>query len=256
MKNIITPIFYLLIVTNTYSQQTKTVYVDESYDEITKRKFDRLLKSNLYDIAETTRDKKIYTKLRYKEYFGRLSKKNKDQINKLFNSRYNIDSTKKWLFHYIDSLPNKEKMPKISGVIIYDSVETKKSFFISKKVFNKNYRKYMNSKHRHVMSYDEFQDKIRKEKKKISKKIVFTHIYNQNNGIPEEFLKEMNYHKDNIPVFRNVFSDGMKNYKTILIFPNGNFYLVNNYNMSKIKKLLQSSFYKKSKKIWLKKHLK
>ncbi len=38
MKNIITPIFYLLIVTNTYSQQTKTVYVDESYDEITKEK--------------------------------------------------------------------------------------------------------------------------------------------------------------------------------------------------------------------------
>ena len=28
-------------------------------------------------------------------------------------------------------------MPKISGVIIYDSVETKKSFFLSKKVFKK-----------------------------------------------------------------------------------------------------------------------
>ena len=111
--------------------------------------------------------KKIYKKLRYKEYFGRLSKKNKGQLNKLFNSRYKIDSAKKWLFHYIDSLPNKEKMPKISGVIIYDSVETKKSLFLSKKVFKKNYRKYINSKHRHVMSYDEFQDNIRKEKNKI-----------------------------------------------------------------------------------------
>lgn len=256
MKNLITPIFYFLIVTNIFSQQTKTIYIDESYEEISKEKFDRLLESNLYDIAETIRDEKIYKKLRYKEYFGRLSKKNKDQLNKLFNSRYNIDSTKKWLFHYIDSLPNKEKMPKISGVIIYDSVETKKSFFLSKKVFKKNYRKYINSKHRHVMSYDEFQDNIRKEKNKISKKIDFTHIYKQNNGIPEKFLKEMNYHKDNIPVFRNIFSDGMKNYNTILIFPNGDFYLVNNYNMSNVKKLIQSSFYKKRKKNWLKKQLK
>jgi len=137
MKNLITPIFYFLIVTNIFSQQTKTIYVDESYDEISKEKFDRLLESNLYDIAETIRDEKIYKKLRYKEYFGRLSKKNKDQLNKLFNSRYNIDSTKKWLFHYIDSLPNKEKMPKISGVIIYDSVETKKIIFFCLKKFLK-----------------------------------------------------------------------------------------------------------------------
>ena len=34
MKNLITPIFYFLIVTNIFSQQTKTIYVDESYDEI------------------------------------------------------------------------------------------------------------------------------------------------------------------------------------------------------------------------------
>lgn len=256
MKNLITPIFYFLMITNIYSQEPKTIYVNESYDEITKEKFDKLFKSNLYDIAETTRDEKIYKKLRYKEYFGRLSKKNKDQLNKLFNLRYNIDSTKKWLFHYIDTLPNKEKMPKISGVFVYDSIETKKTFFLSKKVFNNNYKKYMNSKHRHVMSYDEFQDKIRKEKKKISKKTVFTHIYNQNKGIPKEFLKEMNYYKDNIPVFRNIFSDGMKNYNTILIFPNGNYYLVHNYNISNVKKLLQSSFYKKRKKNWLKKHIK
>ena len=33
MKNIITPIFYLLIVINTYSQQTKTIYIDKSYYE-------------------------------------------------------------------------------------------------------------------------------------------------------------------------------------------------------------------------------
>ena len=65
MKNLITPIFYFLIVTNIFSQQTKTIYVDESYDEIFKEKFDRLLESNLYDIAETTRDKKIYKKLPY-----------------------------------------------------------------------------------------------------------------------------------------------------------------------------------------------
>jgi len=147
-------------------------------------------------------------------------------------------------------------MPKISGVIIYDSIDTKKSFFLSKKVFNKNYKKYMNSKHRHIVSYDQYQKKIRKEKNKISKKIAFTHIYNQNNGIPEEFLEEMNYYKDNSPIFRNVFSDGMKNYNTILIFPDGNFYLVNNYKIYDVRKLSQSRFYKKRKKIWLRKHTK
>tara|TARA_B100000780_G_scaffold8157_1_gene5993 strand:- start:1 stop:201 length:201 start_codon:yes stop_codon:yes gene_type:complete len=66
----------------------------------------------------------------------------------------------------------------------------------------------------------------------------------------------MNYYKDNVPVFRNIFSDGMKNYSTILIFPDGDFYLVNNYNINNIKKISQSRFYKKRKKIWLKKHIK
>lgn len=41
MKNIITPIFYLLIVTKTYSQQTKTICVVESYYEITKEKWSK-----------------------------------------------------------------------------------------------------------------------------------------------------------------------------------------------------------------------
>ena len=209
MKYLISPLLFILMISNIYSQQ-KTVYVGENYDKIPKSKFNELLKSNLYDIAKTTRDSVIYKKIRYKEYFGKLNQSNKSQLNKLFSLRYKIDSTKKWIFHYIDTLPNKEKMPKLSGILVYDSIDTQKTFFLSKKIFNKNYLKYMNTRHRHVMSYDQYQKKVKKEKKQISKKITFTHIYNQNNGIPEEFLEEMNYYKDNVPVFRNIFSDGMK----------------------------------------------
>tara|TARA_B100000787_G_C16079960_1_gene243966 strand:- start:465 stop:692 length:228 start_codon:yes stop_codon:yes gene_type:complete len=75
------------MISNIYSQQPKTVYVDEGYDEITKNKFNKLLKSNLYDIAETIRDTAIFKKLRYKEYFGKLSQSNKSKLNKLFSLR-------------------------------------------------------------------------------------------------------------------------------------------------------------------------
>ena len=63
MKYLISPLFFLLMISNIYSQQPKTVYVDEGYDEITKNKFNKLLKSNLYDIAETIRESIIYKKI-------------------------------------------------------------------------------------------------------------------------------------------------------------------------------------------------
>ncbi len=55
MKYLISPLLFILMISNIYSQQ-KTVYVGENYDKIPKSKFNELLKSNLYDIAKTTRD--------------------------------------------------------------------------------------------------------------------------------------------------------------------------------------------------------
>lgn len=253
MKKFVTTILFILLFLEASSQIQKTIYVGENYEQIHESDFNKLLKTNLFDTAKIISDSVIYVKLRYREYFGKLKNGEKSQLNKLFSSRYQIDSTKKWLIHYVDTLPNKEKMPKYSGVIVYDSVHPNKTIFMSKKEFNRQYKNYV-TKHKHVFSYPDYQRNIRKEIKKISKKINFIHIYNYNKGIPSSFLREIKYYKDNVPIFKNIFSDGMMNYKTILIYPNGSFYLANNYNIYKEELLLNRSWYKKKKKIWFSSH--
>jgi len=255
MKKITLAILFVLLFLEVHSQIQKTIYVGENYQEIHENDFNKLLKTNLFDTAKITSDTVIYIKLRYKEYFGKLSNGEKRQLNKLFSSRYKIDSTKKWLIHYVDTLPNKEKMPKISGVIVYDSVHPNKTIFMSKKEFNRQYKNYV-TKHKHVFSYPDYQRNIRKEIKKISKKINFIHIYNHNKGIPTSFLSEIKYYQDNVPIFKKIFSDGMMNYKTILIYPNGAFYLANNYSIYKEEMILNKRYYKEKKKVWLSNHKK
>jgi hypothetical protein len=253
-KYFIISLLTLSVITG-YSQKRKTIYVNENFTEIIFSEYKKGLKSGLFTATEIVNDTAIFLKLRYAEYFGTLSPQKKKQINSLFNKRFKVDTIKTWLIHYIDTLPNKKEMPKVSGVIVYDSLNKVKGIFSSKKKFRSNFRINSKYKHKHVSSYTDYLKKIKNERKKVNKKVDFLHIYDFNKGTPSNTLEEYNYYKDNVSVFKRIFSDGVLNYKTIIVYPNGDFYLTHYNNIMKEKKLLRNNFFKRRRKEWLKSHL-
>ena len=113
-KYFIISLLTLSVITG-YSQKRKTIYVNENFTEIIFSEYKKGLKSGLFTATEIVNDTAIFLKLRYAEYFGTLSPQKKKQINSLFNKRFKADTIKTWLIHYIDTLPNKKEMPKVSG---------------------------------------------------------------------------------------------------------------------------------------------
>ncbi|CAM1347421.1 hypothetical protein [Tenacibaculum insulae] len=238
-----------------HSQSKKIIYVDEKYNEISFTSYQKKLSSKLFDIAIVEDKNMIYKKLRYYEYYSKLPIKTKYQLTKLFSKRFNIDSTKTLLIHYIDSVPDIKKMPIESGIEIKDSLNKTIRFISNTELkSNKNGSNYL-KKHRHIQSFNDYIKNIKSEINKYHKKrLELIHFYNQNKGFPEWKLKEIKYFKDHNSLIKKIFSDKMKTYDVILIHSNGEFYVSNtrNHSYNKENKLAKKSFYDKQKNKWLK----
>ena len=245
----------LLSYLNSFSQHKKIIYADEYFNTISFTNYQKKLSSNLFDIAEIENDTAIIKKLRYASYYGKLKAVTNRQLSKILNKRFNIDTTKTLLIHYINSVPDIKKMPKESGIEFLDSLNNNTGIFLTESKFKTDLKKYSYNKHKHVLSKDDFFKKIKSERKKFSKKIELIHFYKTNNGFPVKKLSPYNYFKDDNNLISRLFSDKTKMYKVILIHPNGEFYVskFSHGSFLREKKLTKKSFYKKEKKIWKKK---
>jgi len=255
--------FFILLSFQLYAQSKKIIYVNENYDIIDFHEFNRKLKSDLFFIAHVENDTAMYKKLRFKVFFGKLNSQKKSQLNKLLYMRNRIDSTKIWLIHYIDSLPNPELMPKKSGIVILDSLGHEKGAVLTRKEFENSIVKNTNNsikvkatvKHKHVLSYEDYTTRILSEIKTYNKfdNSILLHFYNFNNGFPVN-TDELICLKDYNLSLRKTFTDGMRVYKKIIIYPDGDFCLGsfgNNYMDEK--RLLKYRSFKKVEKKWNKK---
>jgi hypothetical protein len=234
MKKVFFTILITLITFQSYSQELKRFYVDETYKEITFQKFNKKLESQLFFTVTAINDTAIVKKLRFKEFFGHLGIKKK-QLNKLFAKRFDIDSTKIWLIHYMDSLPDVTKMAKKSGVVYIDSSKRR---------------------HKHVMSYLDYRKIIPRETKKYRnlKKVSLLHFYNFNKGYLQKDIELEKWYKDSNLILKSIFTDGMKMYKTIVIHPNGKFYVrIVRKLFSEERKLLKYESFNRQEKKWRKK---
>jgi len=234
MKKFFFTTLITLITFQSYSQELKRFYVDETYKEITFQKFNKKLESRLFYTVVVINDTAVVKKLRFKEFFGHLDIKKK-QLNKLFNKRFGIDSTRVWLIHYIDSLPDVTKLAKKSGVVYLGP---------SKK------------RHKHVMSYLDYRKIIPRETRKYRKlkEVSLMHFYNFNKGYLQEDIELEKWYRDPNLILKNIFTDGMKMYKIIVIHPNGKFYVrIVRKLFSEEKKFLKYKSFNRQEKKWRKK---
>ncbi len=263
MRNILFMLFALLVF-NSNAQKKSHRYYDVNLNEISSSKFKRKQKSNLFKTIVFENDTTKVKKLVYIEMFGKLDAKKHHQLKKLYSLRHQIDTTKAWFIHYIDSIPDEKKMPKYSGNAYYDKKGKYLGFIANgqpKKKFKKMEAKAKS--HRHLKNYDDYMKEILEEEGKFKrrKKAELLHFYAKNYGFSNETLIKHKYIKDYNLIIKNFFKETLKQYKVIVIHPNGEFHLSfyeSFYYTSKDPenpkhKLLKKSFFNKIRNKWKRK---
>jgi hypothetical protein len=263
MKNIL--LLITLFAINSYSQNKDTIYVDENYKKISLSEFERKTNSDFFVVATTTNDTAIFKKVRFREYFGKLNLKKKHQLNKLLYKKHKIDSSKIWLIHHTDTIPNIELFHKKSGIILLDSLGNEYGEVMNIKDFNSKHAKRLykqslndNRIAKRVRSFEDYNRILTTRKKELGrfKDAKLLHFYNYNENYSLEKY-QINWIKDNNLILENFFTDGNRIYNNVIIYPNGDCYAHSGRApLWKQKKLLKKRLYNKLKKEWLKKYSK
>ncbi|WP_144895026.1 hypothetical protein [Lutibacter sp. Hel_I_33_5] len=261
---IILLIFFCSAKSILLSQSKKIIYVDENYEFVNFSKYKKKFNSELFEVVILSNDTATFKKLKFKEFLGRIGGSKKSQLNKLLSKRYSVDTNKVWLFHFLDSVPNIKKMPNKSRIKCLDSTiswlytnkgKRKKLITSNRNGGKKNMVKHRCIKHKHLISLKDYIKKINDENKNINKNTELIHLYKLNKGFPKNQLNTYNYFEDKTSILSNIFNDGIKSFKTIIIYPDGNYYTsnFNSNHFNKEKKLTRKKTYKRYKRQWNKK---
>lgn len=147
--------------------------------------------------------------------------------------RYQIDSTKTWVIHYSDTLPDKTTLSKKTYLEYLPKYQTEESFEAVRKLKQNSFTdtkniaaalKLVTTKHHH--SFKTSQNNLRRELRsyKKHKNALLLHFFNINKGYPTKDRIEV-WLKDPYEVIRKTFNDGIYNYKHIVFYPNGEFFV-------------------------------
>ncbi|KZS39574.1 hypothetical protein AWE51_07930 [Aquimarina aggregata] len=229
-KNIVVAIIILLCTVSTKAQYKKKIYLDEFNQQIKFEAYRQKSQSKVFDQVTFNNDTVEVKKLRFRTYFGKLNTEKKEQLNKFFLARHGIDSTKVWLIHHVDTLPNPKQMPKTSKIVYLDSTKRK---------------------HKHVLNLEDYEGIIAKERENLKHKkdIALLHFYTNDNQYPVQEHSN-NWYKDESTILKRIFSDGFMRYRVIIVYPNGDFFLSHYYRCNE-KELLRAKGFKKRKKQWV-----
>ncbi len=265
MKHILLiTILLLSFVSTAQKKRKKTHYYDANLNEISASKFKRRQKSNLFKTLVFENDTAKVKKLVYLEVFGKLDQKKHHQLKKLYSLRHKIDTTKSWFIHYVDSIPDEKKMPKHSGNAYY----TKNGKYLGFIAVGQDESKFreMDKKaysHRHLKNYDDYVKKIIREENVFqrSDNAELLHFYAKNYGFSKDFLIKHKYIKDYNLIVKNFFKEAIKQYKVIIIHPNGEFHLSFYETFYYTKedpeppkhKLLEKEYFNKIRNLWKRK---
>ena len=191
----------MLFVASIYGQEKKELYLDESKIEITKRTFNKKLRSKIYYGQRYVNDSIVYNILYFSYYMDRLKRQEKEQLFKLLAQRNNVDTTKSILIHYENILEPIDNFPKNDTII-----------------------SYKNGTHKHVISHRTFIEghRVCNETKRKNSKVY--HFFAENEGHPLSF-EGQNWYEDNLLLLKNTFGNGKESRRNwaLIIHPSGEF---------------------------------
>lgn len=219
MKLTLNIFFLSLIFICVAQKKVDTVYLGEKDNFISKMEYKNKINSPLYYALIYDLDTVVCKKARLSYFFGKIELIKKQQLFKLLSKRNNIDTTQVLVFHYIDTLKNKNQFPE------KDLIQ------------NLN-----NGKHKHIISYKTF---IRQHKECLRKykNTKVLHYYDVNSDHPERVGRVV-WYKDPSSVIRKIFRDSYRRFNFFIVKPNGEYYVhnINDGEEINIKKMIRSKW--------------
>ena len=271
MKKTLLIIVFILISINGFCQKLRFFYQDEKGNNISFSSYRFKLSSGFYYATSSSNDATLINGMKFKEEYGQLDLIQKKQLNKLYAKRNNIDSTKTWLIHYIDSLPNIRNMPKTTGLYSFNEFETKiaeeiksrrfyhfakDSLLRSQKLYE--YKGYVGYSIKIALNYNDYKKISLQEHKKYAKfeSVELIHFFELNKGYPKEDIKKEKLFQDEYLVLKKIFNKNVDDdYHIIVIYPNGKYYKVYSREIFKVKErqILKYKSFTRLEKLWKKK---
>lgn len=198
-------VLFLVLVTSANGQVRKELFLDEGKIEISKRIYNKKVRSGLYYGQRYANDSIIYNVLYLSYYFDKIKRRPKEQLFKLLAQRNNVDTTKTILIHYENELKGIEEFPK-NDTIVY----------------------YKNGTHSHLISHKTFIEGHKKCNSTERKNTKVYHFFSENKGHPLSF-EGQEWYKDNLLLLKNTFGNGKESRRNwaLIIHPSGEFALRN-----------------------------
>lgn len=266
MKKTLLILVFILISINGFCQKLRFFYQDEKGNNISFSSYNNRLNSGLYYATSSGYDTTFIKGMKFKEEYGKLDLIQKKQLNKLYAKRNDIDSTKTWLIHYIDSLPNITNMPKTTGLYLFNEFESKiaeeiksrRFYHFAKDSFLISYKGYVGYSKKIALNYNDYKKISLQEHKKYAKfeSVELIHFFELNKGYPKEDIKKEKLFQDEYLVLKKIFNKNVDDdYHIIVIYPNGKYYKVYSREIFKVKErqILKYKSFTRLEKLWKKK---
>jgi hypothetical protein len=213
MKIIVLFIIFLFFFSQSFSQQK--IYVDENMKTIDSLTFHKKCNAYIFKCLNYKTYSLIVNKVYYKFSFGKISRIESNQLRLLLveKSKKNIDSNSIIVIKYIDTLfgykkykLRNEKRNKLQT----SNNKTHKHKILKEKAYKKNHYRYIKKERKCVKSSNS----------KYGTKVfyLFNYDYNHNKEFPQ-----LNWMK--IDAFKKLFFNNVYESKTLILKPDGNYFL-------------------------------
>lgn len=219
---------------NTQEEKVK-MYYDEIGNPISKKLYDKKLSSPIFHAINFDLRDTIHNKNQWSYYLGKLEPSEKSTLSKSFEKHQEIDTSKIIVIHYEDTLKSPKSFSKIDTII----------------------NNAKNRFHKHLITYKTYLDNNKKclEYFKKMKHSKIYHFFGKREEHPLE-IDNLKWYEDlNNSIFK-VFGINYKSSKTIVIHPNGNYFIYflnDNSSVNRIyKKLIKNKGWEKEKRRFLK----
>jgi len=201
MKHSFLTILFLLYVVALFGQKKEVIFLDEAKFEISKKIFNKKLRSKIYYGLKYENDTVVFKVLYLSYRMDKLKQTQKEQLFKLLAQRNKVDTTKSILIHYADTLHAISYFPKNDSIIYYKD-----------------------GTHTHNPSHKRFVNNHRICNESYTKNSRVYHFFALNEGHPTTF-EGQHWYEDNLLLIKNLFGYGKESraYWAVVIHPNGEF---------------------------------
>lgn len=254
-KNLLFILFTLLTLYG-YSQASKEIiYVNENFKKINFIDFQKKVESNLYHVIGVVNDSAIFKKLELKEIFGRISVKEKSQLNKLFLNRYKVDSSNIWYIHYSLNLFNRNNKSKakyvLDDTLFTESKQKRKEYFTRKTSYGYKQTNNPDTIRKFFRIINKFE--LNRINNPVNTSLL--HLDNMKRP-PLIIIKEQqnDYYQDYNLIIKNRFNVGENMNNLIIIHPDGSYYISKNRSNFSRKELFKFNSFKREERKWRRKY--